>query len=256
MYPNHQDIKKCAGAFLKAMKMKSKTLASNPNKTKSLQEKLDIAIVRLLTAGTIMKKFCESAKPRKRRIRATDDLELLLFEDPSGQKAPKQMNVHAIKEIRSGPCTFTLKRSGMSWKAAATDRCFAIFSVDPNGKEFSVDLEAKSVEEFLKWVEALEQLRIAAMGSKNVPNSGSQRNLNSGSQINLNSGSQTNLHASTSSQINLNSGSQTNLHANSGSQINLNSAFINSQSMMNLNAIQLLKYVHQIEIKMLLHKFE
>jgi len=136
---------------------------------------------------------------------------LLLFEDPDGQKAPKQMNVHTIKEIRTGPCTFSLKRSGVGWKAAAADRCFAIFSLDPNGGEFTVDFEAKSVEEFLKWAEALEQLRLAAVGTKNIPNSVSSMNLNA-SSTNLNAPSSTNL--ITPSMRNLNSPSVMNLKYN------------------------------------------
>jgi len=48
-----------------------------------------------------------------------------------------------------------LKRSGLGWKQAKPDRCFAIFALDPNNKDYNVSLEAKSVEEFLKWEEAL-----------------------------------------------------------------------------------------------------
>ena len=168
-HPNHNELKKAAIAFQKAMKMKSKKMVQKGAPTLSLKDKIDTPIVRMLHAGTIMRKFCKSAKPRKRKVYMSDDLQFLIFEDPTGKKSSKQMQTKTITDVRRGACTYNLKRGGMGWKPALEDRCFAIFSIDPNQNEFTVDLEAKSPGEFDRWTKAIDMVRLTAQG-KNIDN--------------------------------------------------------------------------------------
>lgn len=159
MYPNLKALQKSGVAFVKAMKLRSHKLTQASAKSKTLTDRLDPATVRFLTSGVVMRKFCESAKPRKRIIKLTDDLEYLLMVDPAGKKAPKQLPIRSIVEIRTGCCTFILKRKGIGWKSAKPDRAFALFAKDAQGKNRTLDLETKTVKDFIRWTQALEQVR-------------------------------------------------------------------------------------------------
>eukprot|EP01083_Nonionella_stella_P115236 341428_1 len=158
MYPNHKQIKKSSEAFLKAMKLKSHKLHQDNTGTKALKDKVDIKYIKFLTSGVVMKKYCSSAKPRKRIIKLTDDLEYIVLMDPNGKKAPKKLYVRNITELRTGACTFTLRRSGFGFKKANNERSFALFSQDQTGKMNDLNLECKTVEIYEKWVHALNQI--------------------------------------------------------------------------------------------------
>ena len=158
MCPSHRQIQKSANSFLKAMKLKSHKLQQQKSQSKSLKDKVDIKYVKFLTSGTMMRKYCSSAKPRKRLISLSDDLEHMILTDPNGKKAPKQLYVRYITELRTGACTFTLRRSGLGWKAAKDEKCFALFTMDPSGKTNDLNLECKTVESFNKWTEGLKQV--------------------------------------------------------------------------------------------------
>merc|ERR1712083_1237665 len=124
----------------------------------ALRDKVDIKYVKFLTAGSLMRKYCSSAKPRKRLVSMSDDLEHMILTDPNGKKAPKQLYVRYITELRTGACTFTLRRSGLGWKAAKPEKCFALFTMDPSGKTNDLNLECKTVQIYEKWTAALLEL--------------------------------------------------------------------------------------------------
>merc|ERR1740123_2642269 len=99
-----------------------------------------------------MRKYCSSAKPRKRLVSMSDDLEHMILTDPNGKKAPKQLYVRHITELRTGACTYTLRRSGLGWKKAKKELSFAIFTRDGSGKTNDVNLEVGSgLENYMKW---------------------------------------------------------------------------------------------------------
>jgi len=158
MYPNHKQVQKSARSFLKAMKLKSHKLQQDGTESKALKDKVDIKYIKFLTSGCMMRKYCSSAKPRKRVVKLTDNLEHIVLSDPNGKKAPKQIYVRHITELRTGACTFTLRRSGLGWKKAKEERCFAIFTMDASGKANDLNLECKTVEIYEKWTAALQQL--------------------------------------------------------------------------------------------------
>ena len=158
MYPNHKQINKCSDAFIRAMKLKSHKLQQDGTESKALKDKVDVKYIKYLRSGVMMKKYCSSAKPRKRLIKLTDNLEHILLIDPNGKKAPKQLYVRHITELRTGACTFTLRRSGLGWKKAKDERCFAIFTQDGSGHTNDLNLECKTVEIYEKWTNALQQL--------------------------------------------------------------------------------------------------
>merc|ERR1712232_202505 len=140
------------------MKLKSHKLQQNNTESKALKGKVAIKYVKFLTSGVVMKKYCSSAKPRKRVVKLTDNLEHMILTDPNGKKAPKQLYVRHITELRTGACTFTLRRSGLGWKKAKNERCFAIFTMDQSGKTNDLNLECKTVEIFEKWTSGLQEL--------------------------------------------------------------------------------------------------
>ena len=47
----------------------------------------------------LLRKYCSSAKPRKRLVSLSDDLEHMILTDPNGKKAPKQLYVRYIRKI-------------------------------------------------------------------------------------------------------------------------------------------------------------
>merc|ERR1712129_183370 len=96
--------------------------------------------------------------PRKRILKLTDNLEHLLLIDPNAKKAPKQLYVRHIIELRTGACTYTLRRSGLGWKKAKKERCFAIFTQDGSGKTNDINLECNTIETYEKWTTGLLQI--------------------------------------------------------------------------------------------------
>merc|ERR1712113_1237109 len=132
------------------MKLKSHKLQQNNTESKALKDKVDVKYIKYLTSGVMMKKYCSSAKPRKRIVKLTNDLEYILLIDPNNKKAPKQLYIRHITELRTGACTFTLRRSGLGYKKAKDERCFAIFTQDQYGKLNDLNLECKTEEIFQK----------------------------------------------------------------------------------------------------------
>ena len=157
-YPHNKQIEKSSKAFIRCMKMKSVKINAEIKESKALKDKVDIKYIKYLTSGVMMKKFCSSAKPRKRIVRLTENLEYIVLKDPTGKKAPKSYWIRNIDEIRTGACTFTLRRTGLGWKKAKPERCFALFTKDLSGNAKTLDLECKTIEEYQKWTIALDQV--------------------------------------------------------------------------------------------------
>jgi len=160
MYPNHPQIQKNAESFLRSMEMRSKKIVQAPKAMMSatLKDKMNIKYVKFLISGAMMKKYSNSAKPKKRIVKLTQDLEYIILQDPSGKKPSRQINVRQITEMRTGACTAALTKGGLGWKRAKNERCFAIFTKDGSGKINDINLECKTVEMYLKWSAALQEL--------------------------------------------------------------------------------------------------
>jgi len=141
-------------AFEKAIKMKAKNFGQHQHYSIPIRDRMKKENVRLLSAGSMMRKYETKGKGKKRVVRANDDCTVLLFEDPNGKKAPKQLNLKSVKEIRSGNSSKALAK-------VSPDCCFSIVAIDPNGREFFIDLEQKSNVETAKWLEALDDMKTA-----------------------------------------------------------------------------------------------
>ena len=168
--------------FEKAMKLKSKKYAPTANYSVPIRDRMQMANSRLIAAGTMMKKYDPNGKAKKRLVRGNDDCTLLVFEDPNGKKAPKQMNMKSVKEIRAGNKTKGLEH-------VRPDCCFAIISIDPNGREFGLGLETKSAIESQRWVAALQDMVNANQNAKSANGANQGMNgmngMNGMSQMNM-----------------------------------------------------------------------
>ncbi|ETO16984.1 hypothetical protein RFI_20353 [Reticulomyxa filosa] len=149
-HPGFEPLIKEWSEFEKAVRLKSKKIGQAPAKHYSapIRDRIDKANLRLLTAGTVMRKHGDA---RKKLIRVDESCELLLFEDTTGKKGPKQLNIRSIQQIRGGNAHPAMRK-------VAKDCGIEIVSIDPNGREFVVCLETKTGVEGEKWLSALQEL--------------------------------------------------------------------------------------------------
>lgn len=138
--------------FEKAMKLKAQKIGPSQTYNIPIRDKMDPSNVRLVSGGTVMLKHSVGSKPKKRLVRTNQDCTLLLFEDQTGKKAPKQLNMKSVKSIRQG------NQGSQALAKVNNDVCFSIISVDPNSREFIIDLECKSSMESQRWINALTDL--------------------------------------------------------------------------------------------------
>eukprot|EP00455_Lapot_gusevi_P038125 TRINITY_DN4272_c0_g1_i12.p1 TRINITY_DN4272_c0_g1~~TRINITY_DN4272_c0_g1_i12.p1 ORF type:complete len:607 (-),score=227.76 TRINITY_DN4272_c0_g1_i12:104-1924(-) len=126
--------------------------------TNKIGIKNDVPIVvrNMLVAGTLFKKHCSNAAPRKRHVKITDDFEALIWEDPSKKKEPQRTPLSWIREVVPGACTPQLQRKVFGHKQAVPECSFAIFF--KNADEKPLNLEAQSAEQAAKWISAVELL--------------------------------------------------------------------------------------------------
>ncbi|ETO00504.1 exopolyphosphatase, partial [Reticulomyxa filosa] len=142
-HPDFEPLMKEWSEFEKAVRLKSKKIGQAP-----IRDRIDKANLRLLTAGTVMRKHGDA---RKKLIRVDESCELLLFEDTTGKKGPKQLNIRNIQQIRGGNAHPAMRN--------VPNGCgIQLVSIDPNGLEFVVCLETKTGIECDKWLSALQEL--------------------------------------------------------------------------------------------------
>ena len=155
----HQDYHQMQAefkAFEKAVKLKAERFVQkSKNDENKIRNSLPNQIVRLLTSGCIMKKYSENGKSKKRLVKCNDNLTLLLFEDPTGKKQPKQLSVKSMIKISPGQNS-NYKKVGL--QNANPQSCFALISKDPNGRDFAMGLECKDMQTSQKWMSALQAL--------------------------------------------------------------------------------------------------
>lgn len=150
-HPNYQPLQTEMKGFEKAVKLKSRKFVPSGQQQQSIRDKLDVSTVRFLSAGTIVKKYGDKGKAKKKVLKVNDDCSLLLFEDPNGQKAPKQLNMRSVKGVVQGA-----QAPGM--QKCNPGNAFVIISIDPNGREFRMGMECKTNMEMQKWLQGIQQL--------------------------------------------------------------------------------------------------
>ncbi|ETO26481.1 hypothetical protein RFI_10655, partial [Reticulomyxa filosa] len=130
--------------FEKALRLKSTAFAqTHKYYTIPLRDRIDKSNLRLLTAGTIMRKHGD--------VRIDHSCELLLLEDPKGKKATKQLSLKSVRQIVNDNSQPPLRK-------VSKDCAICIVSTDPNGHDFALCLETKTPQECQKWVHALQEL--------------------------------------------------------------------------------------------------
>jgi len=154
-FPAHNLFLKSSRAFLNALRqMRQQAIdAKTALESMSYRDRLKPESMRTLLGGTIMRKFCRSSKPRRRRIRASEDCLWLFLEDTKGKKATKQLSLVQVTELRLGLCTPTLIKKK---NKADPNKSFAIFFNTPTGDEDALSLEATG--DRLPWVTAFQEL--------------------------------------------------------------------------------------------------
>merc|ERR1711997_728207 len=145
-HQNYQPLQTEMKGFEKAVKLKSRKFVPSGQQQKSIRDKMDVSVVRFLSSGTMAK---------KKILKVNDDCSLILFEDPNGQKAPKQLNMRSVKGVMAGAQAPGMQKSNPS-------NAFVIISIDPNGREFRMGLECKTNMESQKWVDGVQRLIQAA----------------------------------------------------------------------------------------------
>jgi len=150
-HADYQPLQTEMAGFEKAVKLKSRKFVPNGQQQTSIREKLDVSTVRFMSAGTHVKKYGDKGKAKKKVLKVNDDCSLILFEDPGGAKAPKQLNMKSVKGAVQGP-----QAPGMQKCNPANS--FVIISIDPNGREFRMGLECKTNMEMQKWIQGIQQL--------------------------------------------------------------------------------------------------
>eukprot|EP01083_Nonionella_stella_P220556 788959_1 len=159
MYPHNHELVKACETFIKKM-----TESARPRHQvatadiRSLREQIPPSFRNLMEAGFIARKFCRSARPRKRHIRIGNEFESLHWTDPTGRKPGHACPIQAIREVRAGTCTAELKRKSRLWRAAVPERSLAVFAEDNRRKPFQLCLECRSADEQKLWVEMIELL--------------------------------------------------------------------------------------------------
>eukprot|EP00487_Bulimina_marginata_P006820 TRINITY_DN2686_c0_g1_i1.p1 TRINITY_DN2686_c0_g1~~TRINITY_DN2686_c0_g1_i1.p1 ORF type:complete len:204 (-),score=18.95 TRINITY_DN2686_c0_g1_i1:462-1073(-) len=150
-HPNYAPMQTEMKGFEKAVKLKSKKFVPSGQNQNSARDKLDNSTIRFLSSGTVVKKYGDKGKAKKKILKVNDDCSLLLFEDPNGSKAPKQLNMKSVKGVTQG-----CQANGM--QKANPSNSFVIISIDPNGREFRMGMECKTNMEMQKWVKGIQQL--------------------------------------------------------------------------------------------------
>merc|ERR1719295_1607454 len=141
--------------FEKAVKLKSRKFVPTGAQQQSMRDRLDQSTVRFLSSGTLCRKYGDKGKVKRKVLKVNDDCSMLLFEDPTGKKAPKQLNMRSVKGVVQG-----CQAPGMN--KANPANAFVIVSIDPNGREFRMGMECKTNMEMQKWVAGIQQLINAA----------------------------------------------------------------------------------------------
>ena len=150
-HPNYQPLQTEMKGFEKAVKLKSRKFVPNSQQQQSIREKMDVSVVRFLSSGTLVKKYGDKGKVKKKVLKVNDDCSLILFEDPQGQKAPKQLNMRSVKGVVAGSQAPGMQKSNPS-------NAFVIISIDPNGREFRMGLECKTNMEAQKWIQGVQAI--------------------------------------------------------------------------------------------------
>merc|ERR1712154_410117 len=101
-HPDYAPLQNEMKGFEKAVKLKSRKFVPSGQQQQSIRDKLDVSTVRFLSSGTIVKKYGDKGKAKKKILKVNDDCSLLLFEDPNGAKAPKQLNMRSVKGVVQG----------------------------------------------------------------------------------------------------------------------------------------------------------
>ncbi|MES1907844.1 MAG: hypothetical protein MHM6MM_000882 [Cercozoa sp. M6MM] len=158
LHPNNVALKKACETFIKKMTEIDKPKQQKQTVILSIRDQVPNVMRNMILSGSIMRKFCKSSAPRKRQIRISDDFEALLWEDPKNKKPPHSMPIQAITDVKVGASTMQLKRKMLGHKSAVPERSFAVYAVDSRKQPFTLNLEAKSVVEMERWVEALRLL--------------------------------------------------------------------------------------------------
>eukprot|EP01084_Bolivina_argentea_P314224 544247_1 len=150
-HPNYAALQQEMQGFEKAVKLKSRKFVPNQQAQNNIREKIDSSIMRFLGAGTAVRKYTDKGKAKRKILKINDDATLLLFEDPNGQKAPKQLNMKSVKGVING-----CQAPGM--QKANPSNSFVIISIDPNGREFRMGMECKTNMEMQKWCQGLQAI--------------------------------------------------------------------------------------------------
>ena len=151
-FPDYQPLQQEFNAFNKATRLRRPFHVEMEQPSK-VPTNLDNTLLRFLLSGTSCKKYALSGngKAKKKFLKVNDDCSLLLFEDPNGQKAPKQLNLKSIKSVIRGV------------EANEMDKCnpnnsWIIISSDPNGREYRLGLECKTNLEMEQWINGLQSI--------------------------------------------------------------------------------------------------
>merc|ERR1719361_1913227 len=99
---------------------------------------MEVGVSRFLSSGTMVKKYGDKGKVKKKMLKVNDDCSLILFEDPNGQKAPKQLNMRSVKGVMAGAQAPGMQKSNPG-------NAFVIISIDPNGREFRMASSARPI---------------------------------------------------------------------------------------------------------------
>merc|ERR1712217_424378 len=150
-HANYQPLQNEMQGFEKAVKLKSRKFVPNSQQQQSIREQMDSGTYRFLSSGTMVKKYGDKGKVKKKMLKVNDDCSLILFEDPNGQKAPKQLNMRSVKGVVQGPQAPGMQKCNPS-------NAFVIISIDPNGREFRMGMECKTNMEMQKWVDGVQSI--------------------------------------------------------------------------------------------------
>jgi len=150
-HANYQPLQNEMQGFEKAVKLKSRKFVPNSQQQQSIREQMDSGTYRFLSSGTLVKKYGDKGKVKKKMLKVNDDCSLILFEDPNGQKAPKQLNMRSVKGVVAGNQAPGMQKCNPS-------NAFVIISIDPNGREFRMGLECKTNMETQKWIQGIQSI--------------------------------------------------------------------------------------------------
>jgi len=152
-FPDYQPLQQEYNGFNKATRFGRRPFHVQMQQPSKVRTNLDNTLLRFLLSGTICKKYALSGngKAKKKFLKVNDDCSLLLFEDPNGQKAPKQLNLKSIKSVIRN-----VESHGMD--KCNSNNSWIIISSDPNGREYHIGLECKTNLEMEKWINGLQTI--------------------------------------------------------------------------------------------------